>query len=145
MIAGKSIQDLIDNLYIVLKDYNLNKEVMSDVETKLIDRNVFEAKQILTTAIALETLQIELLYLLSRFLYESTKEDKIVDLCRNKSIMECKDVLEDLFLQPMTEEMEQKRVDRGLGLEDIIMWSKDNPTASIEAIMWRMYRQINKF
>lgn len=77
MIVGKTIHDLSNELYIVLEEYNINKKVMQKVEDKLMDHNIFEAKQILNTSIALETLPAGVAFLVTQFLYEETNEERI--------------------------------------------------------------------
>ena len=81
MIIGKVFNDLTEALYVALEEYNIDREVMDEVESKLMDRNIYEARSILNASVALESLQPEIVYLLSQFLYEATQNEKINPAC----------------------------------------------------------------
>lgn len=97
MLVGKTIQDLRDNIYVVLEEYNVNKEIMNDAVNSLMKKNIYEARRILNGSVPLETLEVEILYLIASELYYITKKE-IVNPTKYFTELELKDL--DKFMIP---------------------------------------------
>lgn len=62
--------------------------------------------------------------------------DDILQACRGKSVLGCKDVLEEIFLEPLNIELVNHMVNKqGWSLENLILEHKNNPSKRIYAIL----------
>jgi flagellar biosynthesis/type III secretory pathway chaperone len=77
MISGKSINELINELYVEFEVINADHNTMQEVENVMFDSNVFEFKQILNGSIPLETIDIQMLYLITVKLYDVIRSERI--------------------------------------------------------------------
>lgn len=74
MLIGKTLEELIDNIYIVLTKYTPDRNVINQLEEKLAERNISNASSLLGKITPLETQSQEVIYLVARFLYDLTFE-----------------------------------------------------------------------
>ncbi len=77
MIIGKSMDKLIDNIYVVLAKYTPDRNIMNKVNQELSDRNIRNSRQLLGKMIPLETQKAEVIFILANALYNATDESDI--------------------------------------------------------------------
>lgn len=77
MISGKTIDELINELYLELEKVNADSKKMSEIEEVMLKSNVFEFKQILNGSIPLESIDVEMLYLIATNLYDVIRSERI--------------------------------------------------------------------
>jgi|GEM_PF-4872422 len=65
MIIGKSMDKLIDNIYVVLAKYTPDRNIMNKVNQELSDRNIRNSRQLLGKMIPLETQKAEVIFILA--------------------------------------------------------------------------------